>query len=593
MQAAMTIAAAPVACRQQRLVSSRSAAPAGLAPLRGLRPRPVRRPAVAVRAQLEDALAAAVDSAPSALDSLAAHLTTQLFFLGDAAEQLANSVGGSDAAQAVSDAVNAAGDATVQAAVEAAAEAPKNSGFFGAFAGAFEAFLKVLDDGLEKLNVPYSYGFAIILLTVLVKVATYPLTAKQVESTLSMQALQPKVKALQAKYAGDQERLQVETAKLYQNAGVNPLAGCLPSLATIPIFIGLYRALSNVADEGLLTDGFFWIPSLAGPTTVNGGLGWLTSWEGGAPQLGWADTGAYLVLPILLIVSQVSMGTTGVLCTCVCCYIVFLLALPILLIVSQYFSQKVISPPQSNDPAQQQTAAILKFLPLMIGYFSLNVPSGLTLYWFANNLITTAQQLYLRNKFGALQGAAAGGAGGSAATAVIDVQAEAEEKKPSGKELNARRSPRQVEAAASTSAPAAPSGGSGRGEKFRAIKAREAAALAAKQASAGGAAAEAAAPAQPERGAKFRALKAKEAASKPEQAGSSGNGAAPAAAQAQAEPASAAVAVVEAEVVEPAAAEAQAAEGQQQHQQAPPAASSSSSASAGGKGGKKKGGKRK
>ncbi|KAI7837770.1 hypothetical protein COHA_008401 [Chlorella ohadii] len=526
MQAAMTIAAAPVACRQQRLVSSRSAAPAGLAPLRGLRPRPVRRPAVAVRAQLEDALAAAVDSAPSALDSLAAHLTTQLFFLGDAAEQLANSVGGSDAAQAVSDAVNAAGDATVQAAVEAAAEAPKNSGFFGAFAGAFEAFLKVLDDGLEKLNVPYSYGFAIILLTVLVKVATYPLTAKQVESTLSMQALQPKVKALQAKYAGDQERLQVETAKLYQNAGVNPLAGCLPSLATIPIFIGLYRALSNVADEGLLTDGFFWIPSLAGPTTVNGGLGWLTSWEGGAPQLGWADTGAYLVLPILLIVSQ-------------------------------YFSQKVISPPQSNDPAQQQTAAILKFLPLMIGYFSLNVPSGLTLYWFANNLITTAQQLYLRNKFGALQGAAAGGAGGSAATAVIDVQAEAEEKKPSGKELNARRSPRQVEAAASTSAPAAPSGGSGRGEKFRAIKAREAAALAAKQ------------------------------------AGSSGNGAAPAAAQAQAEPASAAVAVVEAEVVEPAAAEAQAAEGQQQHQQAPPAASSSSSASAGGKGGKKKGGKRK
>ncbi|PRW39360.1 ALBINO3 chloroplastic isoform B [Chlorella sorokiniana] len=523
----MTLAAAPVAGRQQRLMSSRSAAPAGLAPLRGLRPRPVRCPAVAVRAQLEDALAAAADSAPSALDSLAAHLTTQLFFLGDAAEQLANSVGGSDAAQAVADAVNAVGDAPVQAAAEAA---PKNSGFFGAFAGAFEAFLKVLDDGLEKLHVPYSYGFAIILLTVLVKLATYPLTAKQVESTLSMQSLQPRVKELQAKYAGDQERLQVETAKLYQNAGVNPLAGCLPSLATIPIFIGLYRALSNVADEGLLTDGFFWIPSLAGPTTVNGGLGWLTSWENGAPQLGWSATGAYLVLPILLIVSQ-------------------------------YISQKVISPPQSNDPSQQQTQAILKFLPLMIGYFSLNVPSGLTLYWFANNLITTAQQLYLRNKFGVLQGAAAGGAGGSASTAVIDVQPE--EKKPSGKELNARRSSKQVEAAAapapSTSAPAQPSGGSGRGEKFRAIKAREAAARAAKQ------------------------------------AGSSGNGAAPAAAQAQAEPAAAAVAVVEPEVVEPAAAEAQPAEEQQaqQHQAAPPAASGSSSPAAGGKGGKKKGGKRK
>jgi membrane protein insertase Oxa1/YidC/SpoIIIJ len=51
-------------------------------------------------------------------------------------------------------------------------------------------------------------------------------------------------------------------------AQVNPLAGCLPTLATIPVFIGLYRALSNVAEEGLLKEGFFWIPSLGGPTTL-------------------------------------------------------------------------------------------------------------------------------------------------------------------------------------------------------------------------------------------------------------------------------------------------------------------------------------
>ncbi len=49
---------------------------------------------------------------------------------------------------------------------------------------------------------------------------------------------------------------------------MNPLAGCLPTLITLPVWIGLYRALSNVADEGLLTEGFFWIPSLAGPTTL-------------------------------------------------------------------------------------------------------------------------------------------------------------------------------------------------------------------------------------------------------------------------------------------------------------------------------------
>lgn len=183
----------------------------------------------------------------------------------------------------------------------------------------------------------------------------------------------------------------------------------------------------------------------------------------------------------------------------------------------------MISPQQqSQDPAQQQTQAILKFLPLMIGWFSLNVPSGLTLYWFTNNVITTAQQLYLRRGFQAAQ-AVVGGGGAAASGAVVDVEAEAVEKKPSGgaggrlasgcppllcaalalrmkrparggpgvgarcacqhaahtlaagKELNARRSPKQLEAAAA--------GGDtgGRGEKFRAIKAREAAARAASQ----------------------------------------------------------------------------------------------------------------
>ena len=76
------------------------------------------------------------------------------------------------------------------------------------FADSFEAFLKVIDYVLTSMNVPYSYGFSIIVLTLLVKLATYPLSAKQVESTLRMQQLQPAVKELQAKYANDQERLQ-------------------------------------------------------------------------------------------------------------------------------------------------------------------------------------------------------------------------------------------------------------------------------------------------------------------------------------------------------------------------------------------------
>ncbi|KAI4336644.1 hypothetical protein L6164_015144 [Bauhinia variegata] len=236
-----------------------------------------------------------------------------------------------------------------------------------------ESILKVLKDGLSTLHVSYAYGFAIILLTVLVKAATFPLTKKQVESSMAMRSLQPQIKAIQQQYAGDQERIQLETARLYKLAGINPLAGCLPTLATIPVWIGLYRALSNVADEGLLTEGFFWIPSLAGPTTIaarqNGsGISWLFPFVDGHPPLGWSDTLAYLVLPLLLIVSQ-------------------------------YISVQIMQSTQANDPNMKSSQALTKLLPLMIGYFALSVPSGLSLYWLTNNILSTAQQVWLQ-KFG-------------------------------------------------------------------------------------------------------------------------------------------------------------------------------------------------
>ncbi|CAI0393388.1 unnamed protein product [Linum tenue] len=256
-----------------------------------------------------------------------------------------------------------------------AAAVQKNGGWFGFISDAMEFVLKILKGGLEAVHVPYAYGFAIILLTVVVKLATLPLTKQQVESTLAMQNLQPKIKAIQQRYAGNQERIQLETSRLYRQAGVNPLAGCLPTLATIPVWIGLYQALSNVANEGLLTEGFLWIPSLGGPTTIaarqsGSGISWLFPFVDGHPPLGWHDTAAYLVLPVLLIVSQ-------------------------------YVSMEIMKPPQTDDPAQKNTLLVFKFLPLMIGYFSLSVPSGLTIYWFTNNVLSTAQQVWLRKLGGA------------------------------------------------------------------------------------------------------------------------------------------------------------------------------------------------
>ncbi|XP_047181111.1 ALBINO3-like protein 1, chloroplastic isoform X1 [Vigna umbellata] len=259
--------------------------------------------------------------------------------------------------------------------VAASATAKQSNDWLSGITNYMETVLKVLKDGLSALHVPYAYGFAIILLTVLVKAATFPLTKKQVESSLAMRTLQPQIKAIQERYAGDQERLQLETARLYKLANINPLAGCLPTLATIPVWIGLYRALSNVADEGLLTEGFFWIPSLAGPTTIaarqNGsGISWLFPFVDGAPPLGWSDTLAYLVLPVLLIVSQ-------------------------------YISVQIMQSSQPNDPNMKSSQVLTKFLPLMIGYFALSVPSGLSLYWLTNNILSTGQQVWLQKLGGA------------------------------------------------------------------------------------------------------------------------------------------------------------------------------------------------
>ncbi|CAM0877977.1 unnamed protein product [Alopecurus aequalis] len=269
-------------------------------------------------------------------------------------------------------------DAAVVAAAPAegaAKDAAAAGDWLSGITGSMETVLKVLKGGLSTLHIPYPYGFAIILLTVLIKGATFPLTKKQVESALAMRSLQPQVKAIQERYAGDQERIQLETARLYKLSGVNPLAGCLPTLVTIPVWIGLYRALSNVANEGLLTEGFFWIPSLAGPTTISArqsgqGISWLFPFTDGHPPLGWSDTLAYLVLPALLVISQ-------------------------------YVSAQIMQPSQSNDPSQQGAQTALKFLPLLIGYFALSVPSGLSLYWLTNNVLSSTQQVWLQKLGGA------------------------------------------------------------------------------------------------------------------------------------------------------------------------------------------------
>eukprot|EP01025_Chloroclados_australasicus_P047623 TRINITY_DN53621_c0_g1_i1.p1 TRINITY_DN53621_c0_g1~~TRINITY_DN53621_c0_g1_i1.p1 ORF type:complete len:487 (+),score=59.06 TRINITY_DN53621_c0_g1_i1:38-1462(+) len=241
-----------------------------------------------------------------------------------------------------------------------------------------EQILKFLQSGLEYLHVPYTYGWSIILLTVIIKVVTFPLTRTQVESAMAMQAVKPRVDAIKRRFKEDKDRIQQETARLYAKASINPLAGCLPSLATIPIFLGLYRSLTNVADEGLLDqEGFYWLPSLAGPTSVAArqagtSMSWLYPFVDGHPPVGWDEASKYLILPVLLVLIQ-------------------------------YLSTSIISPPvDPNDENANTQKILVSFLPLFIGWFALNLPSGLSLYYFSNIALSSAQQIYFR-KLGGIE----------------------------------------------------------------------------------------------------------------------------------------------------------------------------------------------
>lgn len=258
-----------------------------------------------------------------------------------------------------------------------AAQTATDNGWLTPLVSGLESTLRFIQTGYDKYNIPYSYGWSIVTLTLFVKTLTFPLTKIQVEGTMSMQALKPEIDAIKEKYGDNKDAISRETSALYEKANVNPLAGCLPTLATIPIFIGLYRSFSSVASQGDLDNqGFYWIPTLAGPTSIaaqkaGAGTAWLFPFVDGHPPIGWELASAYLVLPVALVLAQ-------------------------------YISSAIISPPiDPNSENANVQKALYYGLPLMVGWFSLNLPSGLSLYYFSNTVFTSAQQIFLRKLGGA------------------------------------------------------------------------------------------------------------------------------------------------------------------------------------------------
>lgn len=187
-----------------------------------------------------------------------------------------------------------------------------------------------------------NWGFAIILVTILSRIALYPLSYKGMVSMQKLKAVAPEIKEIQKKHKGDPQKMNAATMALYKKHGANPLGGCLPLLLQIPIFFSIYRVLLNSIElQG--ADFMLWITDLS-------------------------EMDPYFVLPVI-------MGVT------------------------MYYQQK-ITPTNFTDPMQEK---IFKFLPLIFTLFFFTFPAGLVLYWAVNNVLTIAQQMIVNKKFAAIE----------------------------------------------------------------------------------------------------------------------------------------------------------------------------------------------
>jgi len=164
----------------------------------------------------------------------------------------------------LADAMDAVADTASDIVQEPAAAA--DNGWFGFLTVPIRGFLQIIHTVLAATGMGNAWGVSIIVLTILIKVFTFPLTKTQLESTNKMQAMQPAIKEIQAKYQSNPEVMNQKIAEFYQTNEINPLAGCLPSLVQIPVFIGLYRAVLDLAKDNQLNESFLFLPNLEGPT---------------------------------------------------------------------------------------------------------------------------------------------------------------------------------------------------------------------------------------------------------------------------------------------------------------------------------------
>ncbi|AIL31941.1 membrane protein insertase YidC [Basilea psittacipulmonis] len=184
-----------------------------------------------------------------------------------------------------------------------------------------------------------NWGWTIIILTIVIKLILFPLSAASYKSMAKMKRVAPRMNAIREQYGDDRQKLNAAMFQLYKDEKINPMGGCLPILLQIPVFFTLYRVIQSSVELR------------------------------GAPWLGWIHdlsvTDPYYILPVLMVLSM--------------------------------FLQFALNP----TPADPMQAKMMKIMPLIFGAFMFFFPAGLVLYWLVNNILSIAQQAYISKKYNA------------------------------------------------------------------------------------------------------------------------------------------------------------------------------------------------
>jgi YidC/Oxa1 family membrane protein insertase len=229
-------------------------------------------------------------------------------------------------------------------------------GWFGVVARAMVGLLHVF------YGLVGNYGIAIIMLTVLVRGLMFPVSRGQAKSMAKLQELRPEMERIKEKYKGDQQKQAQAMQQLYRKHNVNPLAGCLPMLIQLPVFIGLYRGLAvdvELRGSPLISENIRWCSNLAAPDM-------LYDWSWFMPSF------------ITRGQSLFSLGP-------------YLNVLPLVTIVLFLLQQKMFMPEPTNEQAALQQK-IMKYMMVFMGILFYKVPSGLCIYFIASSLWGIAER---------------------------------------------------------------------------------------------------------------------------------------------------------------------------------------------------------